>query len=102
MNAIHSLSLKVLVLALERIIGLALLHQVSQPLMFYSVECMRPMVYDLSTSFFSTMKQQLIDFKLGRIKNFGYASILSTFLFERVPNLSPGVNIPRHSLHDLA
>ena len=55
MNAIHSLSLKVLVLALERITGLALLHQVSQPLMLYSVECMRPMVYDWSTTLLSTM-----------------------------------------------
>ena len=66
--------------------------------MFYSVECMRPMVYDWSTSLLITMKQQLTDCKLGRIKNFRYASILRTFFFERVSGLIPRVDVPPHSL----
>ena len=35
MNSIHSLSIKVIVLVLAKIAGLALLHQASRPLMFY-------------------------------------------------------------------
>ena len=65
MNSIQSLSLKVIFLVLARIEGLASLHQVSQPLMFYSVDCMIPMVYDWSTSLLRTMKQQLIEGKLS-------------------------------------
>ena len=45
-NIIQSLSLKVIVLVLSMVVGLASLHQDSRPLMFYLVECMRPVVYD--------------------------------------------------------
>ena len=45
-NSIQVLVLKAILLALDRIVGLASLHQASQPLMFYPVECMRPIVYD--------------------------------------------------------
>ena len=48
------------------------------------------------------MKQQLSDCKMGRVRNFGFGSILSTFLFERVPGLSPRVEIPPHEFRDLA
>ena len=56
--------------------------------MFYAVECMRPTVYDWSTALLSNMKQQLSDCKMGRVQNFGFSSILSTFFFEHVPGLS--------------
>ena len=97
---IQSLSLKVIVLVLSRIAGLASLHQDSWPLMFYSVECMRPMVYDWSTLLLRTMKQQLTECMLCQIKNFGYANILSTFIFERVSSLIPRVEVTPHSLQD--
>ena len=45
-NSIQILGLKAILLALGRIAGLASLHQASQPMMFYVVECMRPTVYD--------------------------------------------------------
>ena len=45
-NAIQVLGLKAILLTLGRIAGLASLHQASQPLMFYAVECMRPTIYD--------------------------------------------------------
>ena len=45
-NSIQVLGLKAILLALGRIVSLASLHQASQPLMFYAVECMRPIVYD--------------------------------------------------------
>ena len=45
-NSIEVLGLKSILLALDRIAGLASLHQALQPLMFYAVECMRPTVYN--------------------------------------------------------
>ena len=45
-KSIQVLGLKAILLTLGKIAGLALLHQASQPLMFYAVECMRPMLYD--------------------------------------------------------
>ena len=45
-KSIHVLGLKAILLTLGRIACLASLHQASWPLMFYAVECMRPMVYD--------------------------------------------------------
>ena len=66
-NSIQILGLKAILLALGRIAGLASLHQASRPLMFYSVECMRPTVYDWSMMLLSNMKQQLSDGKMGRV-----------------------------------
>ena len=43
---INNISLKIVVLVLTRITGLASLHQESRPLMLYAVQCMRPTVYD--------------------------------------------------------
>ena len=99
-NSIQVLGLKAILLALERIDGLDSLHQASWPLMFYAVECMRPTMYDWSIALLSNMKQQLSDCNMGRVRNFGFDSILSTFFFERVPGLSPRVDIPPHGVRD--
>ena len=45
-NLIQVLGLKAILLALDRIAGLASLHQASWTLMFYAMECMRPIVYN--------------------------------------------------------
>ena len=99
-NSIQVLGLKAILLTLSRIAGLASLHQASWPLMFYAVECMRPTVYDWSIALLSNMKQQRSDCKMGRVRNFGFNSILSTFFFERVPRLSPRVDVPLHKVRD--
>ena len=99
-NSIQVLGLKATLLALDRIVGLASLHQALQPLMFYVVECMRSTVYDWSTALLSNMKHHLSDCKMGRVQNFGCSSILSTFFFERVPGLSPRVDVPPHGVRD--
>ena len=76
-NAIQVLGLKAILLTLGRIAGLASLHQASRPLMYYAVECMRPTIYDWSTTLLSNMKHQLSECKAGRIQNFGFSSIYS-------------------------
>ena len=49
-NAIRNISLEVIVLVLGRIARLTSLHQVSKALVFYKAKCMRPTIYDWSTS----------------------------------------------------
>ena len=78
-KSIQVLGLKAILLTLGRIAGLASLHQASRPLMFYVVECMRPTIYDWSITLLKNMKHQLSECKEGRIRNFGFSSILSTF-----------------------
>ena len=46
------------------------------------------------------MKQQITDYKMGRIRNFGFGSILSAFFFERVSRLIPRVEIAPHRVRD--
>ena len=99
-NLIQVLGLKAILLALGRIAGLASLHQALRPLMFYAVECMRPIVHDWSTALLSNMKKRLNDCKMGRVRNFSFGSILSTLFFKRVPGINPRVDIPPHEVRD--
>ena len=55
-RAINNLSLKIVVLVLTKITGSTSLHQELRPLMFYSVECLRPTVYVWCTSLLDNMK----------------------------------------------
>ena len=58
------------------------------------------MVHDWSTALLGNMKHQLSECKMGRVRNFGFNSILSMFLFDRVLGLSPRVDIPLHGVRD--
>jgi hypothetical protein len=99
-RAINKLSLNIIVLVLTWITGSTSLHQVSRPLMFYSVECLQTIFYDWCTSLLDNMKSQLIDCKQGTKRNFGFASILCSFFFEWVLGLGPRVEIVSHGLRD--
>ena len=99
-NSIQILGLKAILLALGSIAGLASLHQDSRPMVFYVVECMRPTVYDWSTTLLRNMKQRLSDYKMGRVHKFVFDSILSMVFFERVPGISPRVYIAPHAVWD--
>ena len=99
-KSIQNLGLKDILLALGRIAELESLHEDSIPLMFYAVECMSPTIYDWSTLLLGNMKHQLTNCKMGRVENFGFISIFSTFFFERVPGLSPRVEITPHGSRD--
>jgi hypothetical protein len=95
-RVIENLSLNIVVLILTWITGSTSLHQASRPLMFYAMECLRPTIYDWCTSLLANMKSQLTDCKHGRKINFGFTSIFCSFFFERVPGLSPRVEIIPH------
>jgi hypothetical protein len=99
-RAINNLSLKIVVLVLTQIIGSTSLHQASRPLMLYSLDFLRPTIYDWFTSLMANMKSQLTDCKLDRKRNFGFTYILCSFFFEWVPRLGPRVAIVPHGPHD--
>ena len=99
-NSIQNLGLKEILLVLGRISRLASLHQAYRPLIFYAVECISPTIYDWSTSLLGNMKQQLTYYKMKRVRNFGFTSILTNFFFERVLKLSPRVDITAHGSWD--
>ena len=50
----------------------------------------------------SNMKQQFSHCNMGRVENFGFGSILSTFFFEWVLGLIPIVEIVPHGVQDPA
>ena len=66
-NSIQVLGLKAILLTMGRIAGLASFHQASWPLMFYVVECMRPTVYDWSSTLLGNMKHQFSECKMSRV-----------------------------------
>jgi hypothetical protein len=70
--------------------------------MFYSVECLRPTVYDWCTLLLDNMKSQLTECKQGDKRNFEFASILCSFFFEWVLVLGPRVEIIPQGPRDLA
>jgi hypothetical protein len=55
-RAIKNLILNINMLVLTWILGSASLLQASRPLMFYEMECLRPIVYDWCTSLLDNMK----------------------------------------------
>jgi hypothetical protein len=61
---IQSLSLKVILYTMTHIVGSSSLHQASWSQMQYVVECMRPTIFDWSTTMLNCMKTQLTDCKL--------------------------------------
>jgi hypothetical protein len=95
-RSIKNQSLNSVVLVLKWITGLTSLHQASRPLIFYSVECLRPTVYDWCTSLLANMKSHLTECKLGRKSNFRFTSILCSFFIEWVLGLGPRVEIVLH------
>jgi hypothetical protein len=68
--------------------------------MFYVVQCARPIVYDWCTSLLGNMKSQFTECKKGGKINFGFASILCSFIFELILGLGPRVKILPRGPHD--
>jgi hypothetical protein len=62
---ITNLSMKIIVLLISHITGSTSLHQASREMMFYARECLRPKLYDWSTTLLTCMKAQLTGCKQG-------------------------------------
>ena len=93
---IENIGMKIIVLTIAHIFGSASLHQPSKKMVFYVWEFLRPILYDWSTTFLTCMKSQLTGCKQGILKNSIFGSLFYCFFFERVPMMSPRVDIHMH------
>lgn len=83
---IRSLSLNILLFTIAKVNDSTTLHQASCVSMSLSVECVT-IVFYWCTQLLTNMKNQLTSIYMGQINNFGYVTILCSFLFEKVPRL---------------
>jgi hypothetical protein len=86
---ISNLSLKVIVLLIGQITGSASLHQAFWVHMNCVFQFLNAQFFYWSTSLLDYMKRQLTECRMRRHINFGFGTILFSFFFERVPNISP-------------
>ena len=91
---IRTLALRSVAYCLVKMSGIVAQHVISHPLMYDSLECMRPTVYDWCTDMLASVRTQMTICKTGRQNNFGYGSLICSFFFERIPALTPRVSLP--------
>ena len=53
--------------------------------MQHALECLQPKVFNWCDAVLLVMKEQLTKIKSGRLKNFGFGSILTAFALEKIP-----------------
>lgn len=70
---------------MARIAGAQALHEASKSHFQYAIECLNPTVFHWCEDLLACMKHQLTKCKRGNMKQFGFRSILVTFILERVP-----------------
>ena len=88
---IQDFTLQVLASTIVRLAGSIGLHMATRNQMRVAVDYFRGALYDWCSGFSPIMRRKLSDCKRGRRNNFGYASILVVFFFERVPAMSPAI-----------
>ena len=69
--------------------GSATLHLENKSYMQYALECLEPTIFNWCEAVLSLMKEQLTKVKNGKMKFFGYGSILIDFTLERIPLMQP-------------
>ena len=82
-------SLGTILFTFGRMAGGAALHVANRSYMQYALECLQPKVFNWCDAVLLVMKEQLTKVKSGRLKNFGYGSILTTFALEKIPLMQP-------------
>ena len=82
-------SLRTILFTFARLAGSATLHVANRSYMQYALECLEPKVFNWCDAVLSVMKEQLTKVKNGRLKNFGYGSILTAFTLEKIPLMQP-------------
>lgn len=69
--------------------GISTLHAASRSYMQYDMECLEPTTFNQSEGLLVNMEEQLSKEGEGKLKNFGYNSILVPFALKRIPLLQP-------------
>lgn len=82
-------SLRTILFTIGRMAGSASLHVANRSYMLYALECLEPKVFNSCDAMLPVIKEQLTKVKSGKLKNFGYGSILVAFALERISMMQP-------------
>lgn len=81
-STIRDLTLKVVLFTILRVAGLQTPREVTKKQLLLASECMNPTIFDWAIAVTTNMKRQLMKCKKGKLKQFGYNSILVSFILE--------------------
>ena len=81
---IRDLTLRVLLLTINRVAGSQAVHETNKSKFLYAIDCAAPTIFNWAKAMKINIKRQLTKSKAGNLKKFCYGSILVTFFLERV------------------
>jgi hypothetical protein len=84
---VQNLTLRTILFTIAHMVGSAAPHMALQSYFKYALECTEPRLFNWSNAVLHSMKRQLTKCRRGNLKQFGYRSLLVSFLLERVPLL---------------
>jgi hypothetical protein len=84
-NDVQYFPLRTILYIITHMEGSVAPHMALQSHFQYVIECMEPRVFNCYKGLLKIMKKQLTKCRNGRLKQFGYGSILVSFFLERVP-----------------
>ena len=82
-------ALRIVFFTMQRVEGSQGVHQASRAHILYDLEAMAPTVFNWVEALLPIFKDQLTKCRQGKLKQFGFASILACFFFDRVPQMRP-------------
>ena len=84
-HTVQDLALRVVLHTITWAVGSQALHEATKAQLILSFECMSPTLFDWDTAVTTNIKRQLTRCKQVKLKQFGYGSILVSFILERLP-----------------
>jgi hypothetical protein len=82
---VQDLTLHMILFTIARMDGSAAPHMALQSYFQYAIECTEPRVFNWADVVLRSIKRQLTKCRCGKLKQFGYGSLLVSFFLERVP-----------------
>ena len=87
--------LMIVVYTIEKVAGTRSSHLTTRSHMLYDLQCMEPTAFNWCEGMLVCLKDQLNKCKRGTLKQFGYGTVIVSFILQRVPHMRPQVNISR-------
>ena len=81
-HTIEDLALRVVLHTITRAAGSQAPHEATKAQLLLATECMSPTLFDWATAVTTNIKRQLTKCKQVKLKQFGYGSILVSFILE--------------------
>ena len=84
-HTVEDLALRVVLHTITRAAGSQAPHEATKAQLILASECMNPTLFDWATTVTTNIKRQLTRCKQVKLNQFGYGSILVSFILERLP-----------------